>query len=894
MNYLALFEQALGNIIGEKVETLINRKLMEGGNVFKAAGWSKENPVMQTTRISREDVPATVAYLEKLTTLPLKNNLLGSTGITDSSGDMDIAVDMNSVSKEALIQQLTKQGVEPADIVKTGDSVHYKSPIAGAPNEFVQVDFMFVPNVPFASWSNKSVAGSAFKGVYKQRLMADLTRTVNPDWKWNHFKGVISRTDNSSVFGFDPDAIAKGLLGPNGKRTDLESVESILSALQRLKHQQAAAIRSNYRQTLAREPKGPQIPDDEVTPIKEAAKPTVGREFQHLEDYVFINGVAGVKQAITDLSAMSKKAGTLEVKWDGSPAILFGRDESGAFHFGDKYSKEVLSTAKDVYAYFTRTSTTDDRKKFAYSMAELVPIYDQATPRDFRGFIEAGLLYSGKPPVNEKGEYYFRPNTVTYFVDKKSTIGQRVGNSKSGCAATAFYDQIPAAGGQRRPVGDHWRAFNSRDVVVLPPKFSEGPAKVDTAKLKQIYTYAQTNAKALEQFIAPEQGLTDIKKLIYTYINNNVDTAAQVASLGTNFIEWLSQNGVSAGKLAKLQEKIQANPKGPEVLFNIIRSIMQVKDDLIDNQETSTLGSMGMRGELGAFGPGAEGFVYDPEGGTNPRKLVKRTAFTAANRARSRVNEAVSRTGDSDTAVVGWGRGMGHKGHMYLASAVITKAEELGADPYFMLSRTVGTDDPLKPEEKLSIYRKVFPEYKNIFQVATNEEPTLPALLYNLHQQGYKNAVVVVGEDQKQAFQFLANPTKKTGKLPVEFDNIKVISRQETNDPYASEAGPRATPMREILKDANASYEDKLAVWRDAMPEQLSDDEVKNFMTIAAARMGVPLEESVTEADNPNQFGGNSQSAIPGTPSDLLPQPDPEEVKKYHREMADLKRFMGR
>jgi len=78
------------------------------------------------------------------------------------------------------------------------------------------------------------------------------------------------------------------------------------------------------------------------------------------------------------------------------------------------------------------------------------------------------------------------------------------------------------------------------------------------------------------------------------------------------------------------------------------------------------------------------------------------------------------------------------------------------------------------------------------------------------------------------------------------------------------------------------------------MPEQLSDDEVKNFMTIAAARMDVPLEESVTEADNPNQFGGNSQSAIPGTPSDLLPQPDPEEVKKYHKEMADLKRFMGR
>lgn len=48
------------------------------------------------------------------------------------------------------------------------------------------------------------------------------------------------------------------------------------------------------------------------------------------------------------------------------------------------------------------------------------------------------------------------------------------------------------------------------------------------------------------------------------------------------------------------------------------------------------------------------------------------------------------------------------------------------------------------------------------------------------------------------------------------------------------------------------------------------------------------------EADNPNYFGGSSQSAIPGTPSDLMPQPDIEDIKQHHKEMAELKRFMGR
>jgi hypothetical protein len=50
----------------------------------------------------------------------------------------------------------------------------------------------------------------------------------------------------------------------------------------------------------------------------------------------------------------------------------------------------------------------------------------------------------------------------------------------------------------------------------------------------------------------------------------------------------------------------------------------------------------------------------------------------------------------------------------------------------------------------------------------------------------------------------------------------------------------------------------------------------------------------LTEADDPNYFGGSSQSAIPGTPADLMPQPSEDDVKAYHKEMADLKRFMGR
>ena len=212
----------------------------------------------------------------------------------------------------------------------------------------------------------------------------------------------------------------------------------------------------------------------------------------------------------------------------------------------------------------------------------------------------------------------------------------------------------------------------------------------------------------------------------------------------------------------------------------------------------------------------------------------------------------LDRTGEGSTAVVGWGRGMGHKGHMMLAKSVITYADKLGGDPYFVVSRTYGIDDPLTPEEKLAIYKKVFPEQGHIFQAATDELPDLTKVLSNLNQQGYNNATVVVGLDQKPAFQYVKQyngKPDKAGKIAFKFDNLDVISRQETGDSSASEEGPRATPMRQVLTDlenfkqSHPEYEDipndqlPFRVWRDAMSPEIDDAEVMDLMRKAKERM---------------------------------------------------------
>ena len=249
--------------------------------------------------------------------------------------------------------------------------------------------------------------------------------------------------------------------------------------------------------------------------------------------------------------------------------------------------------------------------------------------------------------------------------------------------------------------------------------------------------------------------------------------------------------------------------------------------------------------------------------------------------------EQLNRTGEGKSCVVGWGRGMGHKGHMYLASSVITQSKETGADPYFVLSRSVGKDDPLYPEEKLNIYKKVFPHHGQIFHVATEEMPDLTRVLSKLNHHGYTDCTVVVGADQVKALSYVKQYNgvpDKAGNIPFNFASLNVISRQETNDPSREEEGPRATPMRDILRDPNATDEQRFQAWRNAMSPELSDDEVMDLMHKARQRMSDPAFGKAPKKPKKEKVADESLMGFLGKvekPVKKTPVASAEEMRKW-------------
>lgn len=199
-------------------------KLYEGGNVFKTA---EGKPA--TVRIARENVVPTVQWLEQLTGLNLVDNMLGSTGRKETSGDLDLGIDETKITKDVLIQQLLKRGVKAEDIKKSGDSVHLKTPILGdKSNGFVQTDFMF-GDPEFQKFSLVADGDSAYKGVHRALLLASIAKAQG--MKWSYKNGLVDRESNETITK-NPAEIAQNLI--NGTPADMTSVESIVKKIKAL------------------------------------------------------------------------------------------------------------------------------------------------------------------------------------------------------------------------------------------------------------------------------------------------------------------------------------------------------------------------------------------------------------------------------------------------------------------------------------------------------------------------------------------------------------------------------------------------------------------------------------------------------------------------------------
>lgn len=337
------------------------------------------------------------------------------------------------------------------------------------------------------------------------------------------------------------------------------------------------------------------------TVLTEAAR--VGREYNHVEDLVFIDGAAGANKAADILEKLGSDSGDVAIKWDGNPTIYWGREDDGQFVLVGKngWGKNKSTSADDLANFIKNSGKGEEwREKFGNDMADIFNIMEAATPQNFRGFVYGDLLYHTGKPFSDNGDSVeFTPNLVTYTVDKGSKLGKRVAGSKVGVVVHTKYDEFGGSAGT--PISDV-QELNSNDVVVLGQTYVAHQPEVNTDEVKEIRAMTQKHGQIIDQFLAPVKGLSDMKNIIYTYVNQ-MTRARQLDKLETGFFDWLSKSKVSANKQAKIADMHQQMPKALPAVFALVKKVMTVKDHIIDQLDNADADvKQSTKGEKGGEG----------------------------------------------------------------------------------------------------------------------------------------------------------------------------------------------------------------------------------------------------------------------------------------------------
>ena len=356
----------------------------------------------------------------------------------------------------------------------------------------------------------------------------------------------------------------------------------------------------------------------------------------HAEDLIFWEGSAGAMRAVQQLEQLAKGTKSLTIKWDGSPAIVFGRNPNGEFIFTDKHGfmaksydgratnpedleGAIMQRAKDK-------SKAKSYKQYATKMKSVFELFQNAVPNNIQGYFVGDMLYFNTPK-KIGNSYVFQPNVVNYQVPAETDLGKRIGTSRAGVVVHYMMSEK----GRTMPVKD-LNMIQGNDVLAIPPTTVNKSEPVDVSAVNQLKGMIQQSSSGVDKLLDKNalagMKLADFPNLLYTYLNSKVDGGMK--GLGSDFVKWLQSSAVTEVKKTRIMNYIKANTQSFMALWKIVNGIMVAKDSIIKQLDKS-------KGAVNATvngQPGGEGYVLkSPKGNI---KLVRRSGFTKANRAINR------------------------------------------------------------------------------------------------------------------------------------------------------------------------------------------------------------------------------------------------------------------
>lgn len=356
----------------------------------------------------------------------------------------------------------------------------------------------------------------------------------------------------------------------------------------------------------------------------------------HPEDLIFTERSAGVIRALNAMMHAAEEPHTVSIKWDGSPALIFGRDYEDGLVLTDKSgfnSKKTGGMPRSIEGVkqmlFMRKPDQPGRSAYADSIANLYPLLNRAVPMSHKGYLQGDVLWTSRPPVIN-GNFVFTPNKITYTIPVDSPLGHVIANSNAGIVVHSQFD------GQSDEDSRAISHINKLGLINVPGLVIMGPNVNDLERTHiasdlptTVVAATQESAMDIDTFLDPvalsTAQLTDLGAKMKQYVAYRASHGVHgLSDASSGFIAWINSpdSKLTDRKRANMLEWIKRHQRGFLATWYIADQLSRIKDFIrnnVDKQITSTIGAS-LHGQQGH-----EGYVADTPSGKI--KLVNRPHF---------------------------------------------------------------------------------------------------------------------------------------------------------------------------------------------------------------------------------------------------------------------------
>jgi hypothetical protein len=353
----------------------------------------------------------------------------------------------------------------------------------------------------------------------------------------------------------------------------------------------------------------------------------------HPEDLVFLGDVEGARQAISAIEQTIAQPGTITIKWDGYPALIFGRNKEGRFSIMDKHMfNKKDGTGRQV---FSPQEFRQYDKNRGVDRGDLYQLIDDIWPglekadRGSLGYYWGDLLFA-KPLEDQDGYYSFKmnPNGIAYKVKADSEVGHMLKGKTAGVGVHTFIPVNAQTTDESSSLdGTIGNLHNNSDVAIVPSKMPITPKIKMPTKLKsQAEAEIAQHGDAVRILMnSAPQARTAFNSLFTVFINKKI-VAKDLSNLYNDFIQFVEQRPMTDSMRTKITNHFNAHKDGVMGAFKIWIALYNLKQNIVDQLDKAAEASP-VKGYLDDGSETHEGFV------ANGLKFVNRMGFSAQNLA---------------------------------------------------------------------------------------------------------------------------------------------------------------------------------------------------------------------------------------------------------------------